>query len=731
MLSHLNTLIKTDSGIWIATPDKLEFEYSDGDTTEEMLRSILTKASDLTSFSLELEQQIYDWPSEYHLSPLRSNLLRYLDMSNCRTVLELGCGCGALTRYLGEQDLIVDAIEGSQRRAELARMRCRDLDNIEVASSNFFDLSLPTRYYDVVFFIGVMEYSGRFAPSNLSAEQAVSFMLHKAREALTPEGIIVIAIENRIGHKYLCGAGEDHYGIPFEGINNYPNYSGIKTWSQNEWEVLLQDADLRFQFHYPFPDYKLPAVVLNSNYLLRNAYAWTHLQGIPSTDYHAQMDLGDELTFWKNAHRNARLGAFSNSFLIIASKESNQFRKFAPYDFTHTSNLARNPLYRTQTHRLCEAKIVEKVSLYKQYEHRNAPLMQGNTPQPYYEGSPLSIVWIEELRKNTTVDKFGDLVAQYYTYLEKAISGKLDVGKFVDLLPRNIMVSSSSQWSYFDTEWSTTLPISVDFIFFRGVFYFIESATEIFAKMYTELPAYTLRNVLEFCFSRVGQQLEDSIPQFLEWEEKIQNCALVNRQGASTHDLLRLRAAALRHPVQLFWSANAEHFLAKNSLTTYISEGDYYQKVRFDIPHQATTPLMLRLDPSVHPGIFDIDQMTIYFVEPTKAICLQHFTSTDFDNSTSLRLNDIASEMLNQSRVLKSLTSDPYFVWNLPKLPRLTSSDYIRVEVVLKWISTGIQHDKNDTLEHLPTDNIESEKTLLEIIGYGLKSIRKAWLPKK
>ena len=124
-LVELNSLVATQSGVWALPGEAESFEYSDGDAEEENLESILTSATNLSSLSLELEEKHNDWTSEYHLSPLRANLLRYLDLTHKKTALELGCGCGALTRYLGEQGLAVDAVEGSQRRANLAKIRCQ------------------------------------------------------------------------------------------------------------------------------------------------------------------------------------------------------------------------------------------------------------------------------------------------------------------------------------------------------------------------------------------------------------------------------------------------------------------------------------------------------------------------------------------------------------------------------------------------------------------------------
>ena len=60
-------------------PEYQAFPYSDGQAVEERLLQVLTEAADLSTMSRELVTKITDWPSEYHLSPKRHNLLRHFD----------------------------------------------------------------------------------------------------------------------------------------------------------------------------------------------------------------------------------------------------------------------------------------------------------------------------------------------------------------------------------------------------------------------------------------------------------------------------------------------------------------------------------------------------------------------------------------------------------------------------------------------------------------------------
>ena len=96
-----NKLIREDCGIW-RLRDHSSFAYSDGSHAEHYLQSVFERDIDLSSSSPDLKQYIKDWPSEYHLSNKRAQLLAGFDFDPALKVLEVGCGCGAITRHLAE-----------------------------------------------------------------------------------------------------------------------------------------------------------------------------------------------------------------------------------------------------------------------------------------------------------------------------------------------------------------------------------------------------------------------------------------------------------------------------------------------------------------------------------------------------------------------------------------------------------------------------------------------------
>ncbi len=75
------------------------FTYSDGDEAENRLLKIVEKATDTSLCSPQLAAAISDWASYYHLSNTRSNLMRPIRTMLKGPILEIGAGCGAITRF--------------------------------------------------------------------------------------------------------------------------------------------------------------------------------------------------------------------------------------------------------------------------------------------------------------------------------------------------------------------------------------------------------------------------------------------------------------------------------------------------------------------------------------------------------------------------------------------------------------------------------------------------------
>ena len=353
LIAKINGFERADNGVYQQANAARSFAYSDGQASEQYLAQVFESAKDLSSNSPELDSKIIDWPSEYHLSSTRANLLRPLNLQGIKNVLELGCGCGSITRYLGEHSqLQVDGVEGSPARAALAALRCAELPNVSISTANFNQMKLPESHYDLILLVGVTEYAGRFSERDTD-QQALQDLLSLAQKASTASGAIVIAIENRTGLKYLQGACEDHYGLAYVGLDDYPQSTGIRTYTKQQWQEQLQSAGFSAQqFAYPLPDYKIPTLLISDNAIQQSPVKELEqvLAKVKSRCYSSDFDLGEqEARLWQGVLHAGTFAEHANSFLILTGDDQDTLNRLG--DFTTTAFATTPPSYLNKPHR--------------------------------------------------------------------------------------------------------------------------------------------------------------------------------------------------------------------------------------------------------------------------------------------------------------------------------------------------------------------------------------------
>jgi SAM-dependent methyltransferase len=293
-----------------------ETSYADGG--ESAVERAVAAAIDRRVQSVELAAHMVDWPTTYHLSRARTNLLRPFRWRAGLRVLEIGAGCGALTRFLGETGAEVHAIEPAVARARVAALRTSDLSNVRVGVGRLADFTAHAPF-DVVLVIGVIEYCERYG-------QSADEFLACVRRLVAPTGVLVLAIENQLGLKYQLGHVEDHVGRPFVGIEGYLDAEGVRTFSRHRLEKLVEHAGFaRQRWLYPFPDYKLPSSIVDARGFSTPDEAGLHLSLIRDvvTDPVSAAMLPFEprraMASWAAAGLAAHV---SNSFLVVAGTQA-------------------------------------------------------------------------------------------------------------------------------------------------------------------------------------------------------------------------------------------------------------------------------------------------------------------------------------------------------------------------------------------------------------------------
>ena len=339
-----NGYTREADGVWYR-PGFSGIAYTEGSEIEHRLFDAVSNASRLETFSPELWGQIVDWPSEYHLSRSRHCLVRPLGIKAGDRVLELGCGCGAITRYLGELGANVFAVEGTSARARIAAARCRDLGNVRVFCDDLVAFEAD-ELFDWALLVGVLEYAPMFS----TLPDPVGHYLTKAGRWLAPQGRLVVAIENKLGLKYFNGCTEDHVGKAFFGIEGLYQRDTPVTFGRKELSDLLRVAEFPAQhWYFPFPDYKLPTVVLDSSALVCPEFNVADLLlHTESRDYSGQpLRLFNETLAMASLIRNGLIADLSNSFLVVAQREAAAPASCEPLAWSFAVH--RRPSFATQT----------------------------------------------------------------------------------------------------------------------------------------------------------------------------------------------------------------------------------------------------------------------------------------------------------------------------------------------------------------------------------------------
>lgn len=291
------------------------------DGSEDRLVGVLASAVDRSSGSDELVSHIVDWPTRYHFDRARTNLLHPLEIGPGLRILDVGAGSGVIARAAAERGASVVALEGDIRRAEAARLRCKDVD-VDVVHGTMADLDPRHCDFDILLCIGVLEYAG----------DDPEVFLNDLVKRLAPDGILVVAIENRFGLAYWLGANEDHLAQPWVGLEGYPARAAgpatetVRTYGRLDLAGLLDGAGLPSRrWLTPWPDYKLPTTILSDR---------IHDQpdGVDLVDQLVGPPIdrgrmgghfdGDERAVFRGALEGGLGVELANSFLVLAARHS-------------------------------------------------------------------------------------------------------------------------------------------------------------------------------------------------------------------------------------------------------------------------------------------------------------------------------------------------------------------------------------------------------------------------
>lgn len=466
--------------LWVRTDsDAPDFGYNDGDDYETWVASAVRDATDVSSLSREIEGQIRDWPSRYHLSHRRANLIRPLLDQVTGPVLEIGAGMGAVTRALGESGVEVVAVEGSPRRAAVCADRVRDLDNVQVVADTIQGFGVPRRFPTVVM-VGVLEYSRVFG-FEADGRDPVDVMLEHVVSLLEPDGTLVLAIENQLGLKYFAGFPEDHVGRRMFGVEDQYTADGVVTFGRRELGRRLSAAGLpHHDWYYPFPDYKLPTTIVAEAALdPEHGFDPTPLvAGTAHADFQepavTTMDLGQA---WAPVIRNDLLRDLSSSFLVRASAAALSPANGLAWYY---GGAARRPEFAKATVFQTDdaGVVVRRVPARPELPHAVGTVQMHLEDERYTRGDTAADHLAHLLRRDGwstehLIDWFGEWLDAFRAEAGLSAASPAESvvpGRLMDALPRNLLLPAVGDARFIDLEWSSTEDLTLSYAAFRALY---------------------------------------------------------------------------------------------------------------------------------------------------------------------------------------------------------------------------------------------------------------------
>ena len=689
--------------------------YSDGAIENDLLD--IVKKYKKEEYAQVIEERA-NWPILYHLSDQRANIVEWIPMSKDAKVLEVGSGCGAITGMLSQKAGEVVACDLSRRRSEINATRNSECDNVTIHVGNFRDIEpdLPADF-DFIFLIGVFEYGQGYIGTDNPYEKFLKML----QKHLKKGGRIVIAIENRLGLKYLAGCAEDHLGKYFVGVEGYSPDSVAKTFSRNGLINIFKKCGINdYHFYYPYPDYKLMTMLHSDYYLPKFGELMDNVRNFDRD----RLVLFNEKHAYEELVRDGMYPDFANSFEVILgpgfdtiySKYSNdrvdefKIRTDIAIDRAGRKVIRKYPLTDAAKEHVfmirdAYAGLVEK---YRggDFEINDCQIDEKNGCAifSFVNGVPLSAL-LDECIDRDDMEGFTALLNEYM----RRINYRQDypVSDY-DLIFSNIMVNGPI-WTIIDYEWTYGKCIPAREQIWRALYcYRLEDRKR---EKFDPRPL----------FARLGLG-DKEIEGLLEEEIAFQKYVTGSRK--SLVELWQDLGRKLIVPKEL--SVPTESLRPEDTIQIYLDEGYGYSEDDSIFPEEQyddknTVSLDVRVDANCK---------TIR-IDPAFAPCLVTIESVTWNGETlSDNISDVSVHPVNGEWV-----SDDTIIFdnNDPNIEFGLTSDRLSIQernhLCVKLITTLIPPNAAEALARsldVPEKEVEDNTNIIKKIGKKIMQIRES-----
>lgn len=246
------------------------------------------------------------------LSPIRENLVEWMEIKDTDKVLQLGSGYGAVTGALARKAGEVLVLDPRVENLEVNRLRHQDMTNIRYREGE--DKDLTGQSFDWVFLIGPETNEAVFGISRAKdnwdrqEEQRITVIekIRKAAELTRPGGRMVLAFPNTHSMRVWSGDKPDTEEL---------------TVALSELNTILDSLKGKgYKRYYPLPDYKLPSMIYSDAY----PPAKGEIPAMFAAYEKPRHRLFSEDAAYSALCEAGGFAQFANSFLVVWEKEHHE-----------------------------------------------------------------------------------------------------------------------------------------------------------------------------------------------------------------------------------------------------------------------------------------------------------------------------------------------------------------------------------------------------------------------
>ncbi len=460
----------------------------------------------------------------YALSDQRELLLEWYEFKNDSKLLQIGADFGAMTGLFCDRVEEVVVLEEDEDQIQFIKRRYSRRHNLRVEKQT-------TEQFDYIIITG-------------NTCNGLEEQIALAKALLTPEGVLILAVENSLGIKFLGGTPKEEVSYTKAELEN------------------LVGGDGRSTFYYPMPDYKTPMTIFSDNYLPQRGELGRVIHGFDFPKYYS-VDWGDSI---EHAVSSGNFPIIANSYLMFWSQ--NQLCQndyiYAKYNKTRREEFQ----IRTGMKRVENGIEVEKEALnlagmghinhfpivYEKLSTQQTQLKvvkpksvqeKNAVSFPFLEGKPLVTSLIESIEYGCIKSgKVYDALNLIFEVKEGYVSSFYETEEFVEVFGKfltkeqidvlrvdvslrttnidalfdNILIAPDGNYAL-DYEWVYEFPIPKGFVTYRILYYFYEHNKSILTN-YGDCKVFLTAFSVPEQMHTIYQQMEESFQIHVHGENR-------------------------------------------------------------------------------------------------------------------------------------------------------------------------------------------------------------------